>query len=129
MSLGTLEAFALAHQGKSADPNLIYNPEAPPDAYSNPTAYDKVTKYTDVAREYYGDSFDPRGHNIEGDIAMIAGGGKKHGRYYLGDSVINPPNTKKLSELRARSGGPVIRERPTTYQATVSKLEVIYFFI
>ncbi|TVU24250.1 hypothetical protein EJB05_26671 [Eragrostis curvula] len=56
---------------------------------------------------------------------MRAGKGKKHGRYYLGDSVIDTASTPTLSQIRARtvSGGPSIRERPTATQALQAQLQ------
>ncbi|TVU14354.1 hypothetical protein EJB05_37817, partial [Eragrostis curvula] len=56
---------------------------------------------------------------------MRAGGGKKHGRYYLGDNVIDTASTPTLSQIRARtvSGGPSIRQRPTATQALQAQLE------
>ncbi|KAL6644136.1 hypothetical protein ACP70R_018902 [Stipagrostis hirtigluma subsp. patula] len=46
---------------------------------------------------------------------MRAGQGNKHGRYYLGDSVIDTASTPSLSQIRARTtaAGPSIRPRPT----------------
>ncbi|TVU11681.1 hypothetical protein EJB05_45281 [Eragrostis curvula] len=56
---------------------------------------------------------------------MRAGKGRKHGRYYLGDSVIDTASTPTLSQIRARtvSGGPSIRERPTATQALQAQLD------
>ncbi|TVU06096.1 hypothetical protein EJB05_49288 [Eragrostis curvula] len=117
-SINTFEAFALSHKDK-ASAAIHYNPEDPPEAYSNPTAYSRLSSYSEVAKEVYGQDYDPRSHDLDGEVVMRAGKGKKHGQYYLGDSVIDTASTPTLSQIRARtvSGGPSIRERPTATQA------------
>ncbi|TVU01783.1 hypothetical protein EJB05_52779 [Eragrostis curvula] len=122
--INTFEAFALSHKGKASAP-IHYNPEDPPEAYSNPTAYSRLSSYSEVAKEVYGQDYDPRSHDLDGEVVMRAGKGKKHGRYYLGDSVIDTASTPTLSQIRARtvSGGPSIRERPTATQALQAQLE------
>ncbi|XP_066354408.1 uncharacterized protein [Miscanthus floridulus] len=52
-------AYLLSHKGKATDPNNVYNPEDGPDAYTNPTAYEKATEYTVAAHQRYGETFDP----------------------------------------------------------------------
>ncbi|TVU17947.1 hypothetical protein EJB05_34009, partial [Eragrostis curvula] len=86
--INTFEAFALSHKGK-ATAEIHYNPEDPPEAYINPSAYSCLSSYSEVAKEVYGQDYDPRSHDLDGEVVMRAGGGKKHGRYYLGDSVID----------------------------------------
>ncbi|TVU11069.1 hypothetical protein EJB05_44631, partial [Eragrostis curvula] len=79
----------------------------------------------DVAKVVYGQDYDPRSHDLDGEVVMRAGKGKKHGRYWLGDSVIDTASTPTLSQIRARtvSGGPSIRERLTTTQTLQAQLE------
>ncbi|TVU21698.1 hypothetical protein EJB05_31351 [Eragrostis curvula] len=122
--INTFEAFALSHNGK-AEAEIHYNPEDPPEAYSNPSVYSRLSSYSEVAKEVYGQDYDPRSHDLDGEVVMRAGKGKKHGRYYLGDSVIDTASTPTLSQIRARtvSGGPSIRERPTATQALQAQLE------
>ncbi|TVU24690.1 hypothetical protein EJB05_27142, partial [Eragrostis curvula] len=110
------------------DPNtreIHYNPEDPPEAYINPSAYSRLSSYSEVANEVYGQDYDPRSHDLDGEVVMRAAKGKKHGRYYLDDSVIDTASTPTLSQIRARtvSGGPSIRERPTATQALQAQLE------
>ncbi|TVU50409.1 hypothetical protein EJB05_01779 [Eragrostis curvula] len=122
--INTFEAFALSHKGK-ATVDIHYNPEDPPEVYSNPSAYSRLSSYSDVAKEVYGQNYDPRSHDLDGEVVMRAGKGKKHGRYWLGDSVIDTASTHTLSQIRARtvSGGPSIRERPTATQTLQAQLE------
>ena len=58
---------------------------------------------------------------------MRAGQGKKHGRFWLGDGVIDTVSTPSLSQIRARSTSEslAIRTRPTVAQHRVDALEVI----
>jgi hypothetical protein len=51
-------AYAMAHKGKTAS-DVSYNPEDPPEAYTNPTVYTRINEYTSVARSLYGDDYDP----------------------------------------------------------------------
>ncbi|TVU11959.1 hypothetical protein EJB05_45571, partial [Eragrostis curvula] len=46
---------------------------------------------------------------------MRVGGGKKHGRYWIGDSTLDTASTPTLSQIRARStdSAPPIRPWPT----------------
>ncbi|TVU45808.1 hypothetical protein EJB05_05311 [Eragrostis curvula] len=100
--INTFEAFALSHKGK-ATAEIHYNPEDPPEVYSNPRAYSRLSSYSKVAKEVYGQDYDPRSHDLDGEVVMRAGKGKKHGRYYLGDSVIDTASTPTLSQIRART--------------------------
>jgi len=105
----------LSHKGK-AMANIDYNPEDPPEAYSNPTIHSRVTAYTEMAREVHGPEYDPSSQDLDGEVVMRVGGGKKHGRYWIGDSTIDTASTPTLSQIRARStsSSPAIRPRPDT---------------
>jgi len=56
-----------------------------------------------MARELHGLDFDPDTEDISGEAAMRAGGGKTHGRYWIGDSTIDSASTPTLSQIRAQS--------------------------
>ena len=58
---------------------------------------------------------------------MRARQGKKHGRFWLGDGVIDMATTPSLSQMQAQSTSeiPAIRTWPTTVQHRVDALEVI----
>ena len=62
-----------------------------------------------------------------GDEVVRAGGGKKHGRFWLGDNVVDTASTRTLSQLRARTtdSTPPIRPWPETSVATVRAIQVI----
>jgi len=80
-----------------------------------------------MAREVHGPQFDPSSQDIDGEIVMRVGGGKKHGRYCIGDSVIDTASTPTLSQIRARStdSSPTICPRPTTAQFQIEALQVL----
>ena len=63
---------------------------------------------------------------------MRVGGGKKHGRYYIGDGLVDTASTPTLYQIRARStaNSPAIRPRVSALQLQVQELQVIsYLFI
>jgi hypothetical protein len=110
-------AYAMAHKGKTTS-DVSYNPEDPPEAYSNPTVYTRINEYTSAARSLHADDYDPSSQDFDPEVVTRIGGGKKHGRYYLGDSVIDATSTPSLSQIRARStdASIPIRPRPETSQ-------------
>ncbi|TVU12496.1 hypothetical protein EJB05_46147, partial [Eragrostis curvula] len=113
-----LMAWALAHKGKASSSTVDYNPEDGPEAYSNPTVHTHLRRYTEMAREKHGPEWNPSTEDLDGEIIMRLGGGKKHGRYWIGDSTLDTASTPTLSEIRARSSSstPPIRPRPSAAQ-------------
>jgi hypothetical protein len=95
-------AYVVAHKGKAMS-DVSYNPEDPPEVYSNPTIYTRINEYTSAARSLHGDDYDPSSQDFDPEVVMRIGGGKKHGRYYLSDDVIDATSTPSLSQIRARS--------------------------
>jgi hypothetical protein len=69
----------------------------PPKAYTNPTIYTRINEYTLVARSLHGDDYDPSSQDFDPEVVMRIGGSEKHGRYYLGDGVIDATSTPSLS--------------------------------
>ncbi|XP_066323601.1 uncharacterized protein [Miscanthus floridulus] len=47
----SFKAYALAHKGKAKDPDLVYNPEDPPEAYSNLSVHSRLSEYTAMRTE------------------------------------------------------------------------------
>ncbi|TVU25284.1 hypothetical protein EJB05_27776, partial [Eragrostis curvula] len=113
-----LMAWALAHKGKASSSTVDYNPEDGPEAYNNPTVHTRLRRYTEMAREKHGPEWNPSTEDLDGEIIMRLGGGKKHGRYWIGDSTLDTASTPTLSEIRARSSSstPPIRPRPSAAQ-------------
>jgi len=105
-------AYALAHKGK-ATVDVAYNPEDPPSAYSNESIHSRLDGNTSMARVVHGLEYNPSTHDLDGEVVMRAGGGKKHGRFWIVDDTIDTASTPTLSQIRARStsSSPAIRPR------------------
>jgi hypothetical protein len=70
----------MAHKGKAMS-NVTYHPKDGLETYSNPTIYDRLNEYTVMAQEVHEPDYDLRTEDIDGDVLMRVGGGKRHGRY------------------------------------------------
>ena len=84
-----------------------------------------------MAKTVHGPDFDPTTEDIDGEIVMRIGGGKKHGRYWIGDDTVDTASTPTLSQILARSTGsaPPISQRPTVSQLQLSQMQVISFIL
>jgi len=116
----------LAHKGKATS-DVTFNPQDPPEVYSNASVHSRLSGYTSMAQEVHGPEFDAINEPIDGEVIMRAGGGKKHGRYWFGDSLVDTATTPTLSQIRARStsSSPAIRPRPDTTQTQIEAVKVI----
>ena len=74
------KAFAVAHKGKAMS-DVDYNPKDGPNTYSNATVHNRLSEYTSMAREVHRPEYDPSTVDLDGEVVMRVGGGKKHGRY------------------------------------------------
>jgi len=100
----------MSHKGKATS-GVSYNLEDPPEAYSNATVHSRLSQSTKMARTVHGPEYDLSTEDLDGEVVMKMGGGKKHGRYWLGDGAIDTAATHTLSQIRARnrSASPAIR--------------------
>ena len=116
----------MSHKGRATS-DVPFNPEDPPEAYINQSVHSRLSDYTSMAREVNGPDFDPYTAPIDAEVVMRVGGGKKHGRYYIADSSINPGTTPSLSQIRARStsSSPTIRSHPDSTDVQMAALKVI----
>ena len=116
----------MSHKGRATS-DATFNPEDPPEAYSNQSVHSRLSDYTSMAREVNGPDFDPYTTPIDAEVLMRVGGGKKHCRYYIADVSINPATTPNLSQIRARStsSSPAIRSRPDSTDVRMAALKVI----
>ena len=116
----------MSHKGRATS-DVTFNPEDPPEAYSNQSVHSRLSDYSSMAREVHGPEFDPSTEPIDAEVVMRVGGGKKHGRYYIADSSINPATTLSLSQIRARStsSSPTIRSYPDSTDVQMAALKVI----
>jgi hypothetical protein len=121
----------MAHKEKATS-DVTYNPDDEPEAYTNPAVHSRLSEYTAMAKEVHGPDYDPRTEDIDGDVLMRVGGGKRHGRYWIADGAIDSSSTPTLSQVRARStsASPAIRPRQDSSQHRIQQLRVIpYLFI
>ena len=107
--------------------DVTFNTQDPPEAYSNASVHSRLSGYTSMEQEVHGPEFDTINEPIDEEVVMRAGGGKKHGRHWFGDSLVDTATTPTLSQIRARStsSSPAIRPRPDTTQAQIEAVKVI----
>jgi hypothetical protein len=115
----------MAYKGKATS-DVTYNLDDGPEAYSNPTVYNRLHDYTTMAQEVHGSKYDSSTEQIDPDVLMRVGGGKRHGRYWIADRAIDSSSTSTLSQVRARSMGssPAIRPQHDSSQHHIQQLEV-----
>ena len=89
-------AYALAHKGKTTA-DVAYYPKDPPSAYNNEFVHSRLDGYTSMASVVHGPEYDPSAHDLDGEVVMRAGGGKKHSRFWIGDGTIDTASTPTLS--------------------------------
>ena len=65
--------------------------------------------YTSMAQEVHGPEFDAINEPIDGEVVMRAGEGKKHRRYWFGDSLVD---TRLLPLSRKFEPGVLAQARP-----------------
>jgi hypothetical protein len=109
--------------------DVTYNLDDGPEAYSNPVVYSRLHDYTAMAQEVHGPEYDLRTEQIDPDVLMRVGGGKRHGWYWIADGAIDSSSTPTLYQVRARSTGssPAIRPRHDSSQDRIKQLEVSDF--
>ena len=91
--IGQLTAYALAHMGP-AKSNIEYNPDAGPEAYTNSSVHTRLSSYTEASRLVHGLDYDPRTEErLDPERVMRIGQGKKHGRFYIGDGILDTGST------------------------------------
>ena len=87
-----------------ATADIEYDPYAPLEAYTNSSVHTHLSSYTEVARSVHGPSYDPRTKEcLDPQLVMRVGQGKKHGRFWIGDGVLDTASTPPLHQLRASS--------------------------
>ena len=116
--------WALAHKGKASE--VTYNPDDPPSVYSNPSVHARINMYTEAGMQVHGPDWDPSAHDLDGELIMKVGGGKKHGRYFIGEGTLDTASVTTLSRIRARTmdSGLPICPRLSMVELRVQELEV-----
>jgi hypothetical protein len=103
----------MAHKGKATS-DVDYIPEDPSSEYTNETVHSRLSQYTEMARTVHGPEYDLTTTELDPELIMRVGGGKKHGRYWIVDNTLDTATTPTLSQIRARSTSSCrpIRPRP-----------------
>jgi hypothetical protein len=78
---------------------ITYNPDDGPEAYNNPAIYNRLHDYIAKTQEVQGPEYDLRTEQIDPGVLMRVGGGKRHGRYWIADDVIDSSSTPTLSQV------------------------------
>ena len=128
--IGQLTAYALAHMGP-AKSNIEYNPDAGPEAYTNSSVHTRLSSYTEASRLVHGPDYDPRTEErLDLERVMRIGQGKKHGRFYIGNGILDMGSTP-LNRLRAASTSSrvPISQRPTAVAALQVSIPVSFFVL
>jgi hypothetical protein len=104
-----------------------YNPDDPPEVYNNPSIHSRFTTYAETGRQIHGPEWDPIRAPFDGETVLRIGGGKKHGHYYMGDSLLDTTTTPTLAAVKAKDTGnaPPICPRSSTALAEMERLKVI----
>ena len=83
-----------------ATADIEYDPYAPLEAYTNSSVHTHLSSYTEVARSVHGPGYDPRTEErLDPQLVMRVGQGKKHGRFWIGDGILDMASTPPLHQL------------------------------
>jgi hypothetical protein len=97
--------------------------------YTNPTIQPRIVKYTTVARQVRGPDFDPVREPLDPESVVRIGESRKHGRYFVGNSLLVPRDVSTLSQVRCRdrvtSSAPPIERRPNVTETLHATFQVI----
>jgi hypothetical protein len=106
---------------------VIFNPNAPAEAYSDPTVHAKVRDYVEVVWALPGSEHNLSTEPLETEVIMRLGQGKKHVRLWIVDGANSSSSTPSLFDVRAQSTSRSlpIRARPTPTLLWVDELQVI----
>jgi hypothetical protein len=107
--------WILSHKGKATTSETTYNPDDPPEAYSNPSIHSRINAYMETGRQIHGTEWDPIRASFDGEAVMRMGHEKKHGHYYMGDSILDTAVVwASLGPLPRWVPGPTTRWAPRT---------------
>ena len=119
-------AWAVSHMGPVKS-SVVFNPDAPAQAYSDPSVHAKVRDYTEAVRALRGSDHNLSTEPLEIEVIVRLGQGRKHGRLWIADGVDSSSSAPSLSDVRAQSTARSlpIRARPTPTLSWVDELQVI----
>ena len=95
-------------------------------SWVSPIAEARCVAYESKFKEVKGDSSDPSTEEFDVEVAMLAGEGKKGGRLWIGDGLVNPREIPTLRQIRRgrTSDQPQVETRPRASQPAVEALRV-----
>jgi hypothetical protein len=111
----------------SVKSGVVFNPDAPAQAYSDPSIHAKVRDYAEAVRALRGSDHNLSTEPLEPDVIVRLGQGRKHGRLWIADGADSSSSAPSLSNVRARSTARSlpIRAQPTPILLQVDELQVI----
>jgi hypothetical protein len=89
----------MAHKAKATS-DVSYSVSDGQEAYNNLSFGRHIAEYTEACKQKYGEDYNPSEPDIDTDIVMALGGGKKHGRLWIGDCITNS-SSLRLADVRA----------------------------
>jgi hypothetical protein len=106
---------------------VIFNLDAPAQAYSNMTVHAKIRDYVEAVRSLHGPYYNVSTKPLDTEMIVRLGDGRKHGQLWIADGADSSSSAPSLSDVRARSTtrSLPIRSRPTPTLSRVDELEVI----
>jgi hypothetical protein len=106
---------------------VVFNSDAPTQAYSDPSIHAKVRDYAEAVRALRGSYHNLSTEPLETDVIVTLGQGRKHGWLWIVDGVDSSSSAPSLSDVRAQSTARSlpIRARPTPTLSRVDELQVI----
>jgi hypothetical protein len=119
-------AWAMSHMGLVKS-GVVFNPDAPAEAYSDPTVHAKVRDYAEAVRALRGSEHNLSTEPLKTEVIVRLGQGRKHGWLWIADGANSSSSAPSLFDLRAQSTSISlpIRARPTPTLSRVDKLQVI----
>ena len=119
-------AWAVSHMGPVKS-GVVFNPDAPAQAYSDPSVHAKVRDYTEAVRALRGSDHNLSTEPLETEVIVRLGQGRKHRRLWIADGIDSSSSAPSLSDVRARSTtrSLPICARPTPTLLRGDELQVI----
>ena len=87
--------------------------------------------YTSKFKEVHGQTSEPTSEDFDVEVAMLAGQGKKGGRLWVGDALVDPNTIPQLRDLRRgrTSDQPRVETRPRAYDCAFERFRVCSFSV
>lgn len=109
----------------------VLKPDVPADQqWINSQTGKKWEKYVEKMKEKHGPECDPFTAPYDPQVAMVAGEGRRNGRFAFANGAFDTTGTPTLSQIRARSvsSSPSIERRPRPGLDAIAAMQVQSFF-